>query len=374
MPLVVNAVPGQRLSFRLSGKLAEPTTARWKAATADERKLYWPILAERLLVEWKGQMLAGRGRRGKLRRAKAISRLAYQQAGLGHRGAPLLPQREESRAWRLAKVVPFSDLGRVTGFWLGGWGRILSYHHTGTAGRGIPYFDDAGRIRWRGLPGQVTGIVRDLLPTATTIALAVASAAARWARLIKAGAPAPSAPAPKATDPLRPALAPTANRTYPATDHRSLGVAFRPSQRAKDNRHRTVLIDVRKFDRSWQGDADFAIPPRGGGAEIRGRRRGFLSFLLRALGRDTAIEVPEVYLNADGGAAINDGRHRFSVLRDLGLRYVPVTVSRRQAAQVAERFGYHGPLPAGEPGAPEAKRLLSRIRRWLRIEERRLEP
>lgn len=192
MPLTVDAIPGERLRFRLDGRLAEPKTARWRAATPAQRAAYWPILAERLLVEWRGQMLAGRGRRGKLRRPRPISRVAYRQDGLGWRGPALLPQREQSRAYRLAKVAAYADLGRVTGYFAGGFGRILSYHHTGTAGRGIPWFDDAGRIHWRGLKGQVTGIVRDLMPTATTIALAVESASARWAR---SAGPAPPRPA-----------------------------------------------------------------------------------------------------------------------------------------------------------------------------------
>jgi hypothetical protein len=183
MALVVDAIPGARLRFWLSGKLAEPNTARWKAATEEQRLTYWPILADRLLVEWRGQMLAGRGRRGKVRRALAISRLIYKQEGEGHRGPGLLPRREESRAWRHARVTPYADLGRVTGYFVAGTARFLSYHHTGTSGRGIPYFDDSGRlVGWMGLRGQVTGIVRDLLPTATTIALAVSSASTRWAR------------------------------------------------------------------------------------------------------------------------------------------------------------------------------------------------
>lgn len=182
MPLTVDAIPGQRLRFRLDGALAEPKSPRWKAATPRERRRYWPLLAEALLAEWRAQMLAGMGRRGRLRRVLPISRVAYRQAGEEATGPPLLPRREQSRAYRQAKVTPYADLGRVTGYFAGGFGRILSYHHAGEAGRGIPWYDDLGRIHWRGLEGQTTGIVRDLMPTRTTIAMAVATAARRWAR------------------------------------------------------------------------------------------------------------------------------------------------------------------------------------------------
>lgn len=388
--LLVDAIPGQRLRFRLDGKLAEPNTARWKAASAEDKAKYWPILAERLLVEWRGQMLAGRGRRGKLRRAKPISRLLYKQAGEAHQGPALLPRREESRAWRHARVTPYSDLGRVTGFFVAGTARFLSYHHTGTAGRGIPYFDDSGRlIGWRGLRGQVTGVVRDLLPTATTIGLAVSSASTRWARsLPKTPAPASASvrrrratPAPLtsrpgiAADPLNPPMAPAPDRTYPASDHRSIGVAFGKSRRATDQKYRTVLVDVAKFDADWQADEGFAIPPGGGGAEIIGRRRDFARFLERAIERGTTVDVPEVYATADGLPRVEDGRHRFSLLRDMGLRHLPVAVPRADAETIAARYGYRGPLPEGRPTPPDREARLEALRElydreYLRAERR----
>jgi hypothetical protein len=184
MPMLVDVEPGKRLRFRLEGAIAEPKTARWRDATAAERLRYWPILADVLLANWRAQMLAGRGRRGKVRQARAISRLAYSQLGLESTGPGLLPQRERSRAYRLARVTPYADLGRVTGFWATSFGRVLSYHHTGQAGKGVPWFDDFGRIHWRGLPGQVTGIYRDIMPTFDTISASVIEAGSRWARLV----------------------------------------------------------------------------------------------------------------------------------------------------------------------------------------------
>lgn len=187
MPMIIDVEPGRRLRYRLSGALAEPRSARWRSATEAERLRYWPILADVLLANWRAQMLAGLGRRGRVRRARAISRLAYAQRGLESTGPGLLPQRDRSRAYRLARVTPYADLGRVTGYWAASFGRILSYHHTGTAGRGRPWFDDAGRIRWRGLPGETTGIHRDLLPTLETISASVIEAGSRWARLVGPG-------------------------------------------------------------------------------------------------------------------------------------------------------------------------------------------
>lgn len=184
MPMEVDIQPGRKIRFRLEGAIAEPKTARWRNATDAERLRYYPVLAEVLLANWRAQMLAGKGRRGRVRRARAISRLAYAQLGLESTGPGLLPQRERSRAYRLARTTPYADLGRVTGYWATSFGRILSYHHAGESGRGVPWFDDAGRVRWKGLPGQVTGIYRDILPTFDTISSSVVEAGSRWARLV----------------------------------------------------------------------------------------------------------------------------------------------------------------------------------------------
>lgn len=185
MPLTIESDPGRRLRFRLDGALATPSRSpRWRAASPRQRLRYFPVLAETLLDAWHDQMLEGRGRRGKVRSALPISRLAYRQAGLESTGPGLLPQSERSRAYRHARVTPYPDLGRVTGYFGHGTGRFLSYHHEGLSGRGRMWLDDLGRIHWAGIPGAVTGIVRDLMPTLATINAAVADAEREWAAMV----------------------------------------------------------------------------------------------------------------------------------------------------------------------------------------------
>jgi hypothetical protein len=182
MRLTVDAIPGERLRWRLEGSGITPAGDRWADATAAQRARYWPILAAELLSAWRAQMLQGIGRRGRLRKVLPISRQMMRQEGLPSDGPPLLPRMEGSRAYRLARTTPYADLGRVTGFFGGGWGRILSYHHEGVAGRGIPIWSDDGSrlVGWMGLRGKVTGIVRDLMPTKATADEAVSAARRRW--------------------------------------------------------------------------------------------------------------------------------------------------------------------------------------------------
>lgn len=44
-----------------------------------------------------------------------------------------------------------------------------------------------------------------------------------------------------------------------------------------------------------------------------------------------SIEVPEVYVDQDGIASFTNGRHRFAYMRDIGLKRIPVAMSRESA-------------------------------------------
>lgn len=186
MRLTVDAIPGERLRWRLDGPGIVPEGPRWDRATPAQRARFWPILAAQLLDGWRAQMLAGLGRRGRLKAVRPISRLLLVQAGEESTGPPLLPRRERSRAYRLARTTAYADLGRVTGYFAAGWGRVLSYHHAGVAGKGIPVWSDGpgGRLLgWRGIRGAVSGVVRDLMPTRATVDAAVMAARREWAEL-----------------------------------------------------------------------------------------------------------------------------------------------------------------------------------------------
>ncbi len=114
------------------------------------------------------------------------------------------------------------------------------------------------------------------------------------------------------------------------------GVKFEPDPGSIDRRrYATVVADVGKLDKGWADDKGFYIPAGGGGAEIAGRRAGVEDFLKEG----KPVHQPRVALGPDGRPVFNDGRHRFSVLRDKGHGRVPVTVPRGQAAEFERRFG-----------------------------------
>lgn len=97
-----------------------------------------------------------------------------------------------------------------------------------------------------------------------------------------------------------------------------------------------VMVDPQKLDAAWRAsNPDEYIPPGGGGAEIGGRREDFAQFLRKG----KTIQSPRVYVGPDGEVSFEDGRHRFSLLRDLGVNRVAITVPRDQAAKVRKEMG-----------------------------------
>lgn len=87
-----------------------------------------------------------------------------------------------------------------------------------------------------------------------------------------------------------------------------------------------IHVDTDKLDRDWSKEKDFYIP-RGGPSAISDRRERFQKWL--ADNPNTPVEAPFVswndYLKS---VAFSDGRHRFSVLRDMGYPAVGVTIAR----------------------------------------------
>lgn len=111
-------------------------------------------------------------------------------------------------------------------------------------------------------------------------------------------------------------------------------IKFTPSQRAKDQGYRTVWVDVAKLDAAFQLDRGYAIGAGGVGA-IPGRLAGFRDFLASG----TPIEQSEVIVDVDGTISFLNGRHRFAVLRDLGVRQVPVSVLSSSVELTRQLFG-----------------------------------
>lgn len=95
-----------------------------------------------------------------------------------------------------------------------------------------------------------------------------------------------------------------------------------------------VEIDVAKLDASWRKD-DAYIGPNGAGG-IRTRYPDFGTWFQA---RSEAVEMPEVSIGGFGEAVFVNGRHRFSWLRDHGVRRMPVIVPVDQVAAFRKRFG-----------------------------------
>jgi hypothetical protein len=138
----------------------------------------------------------------------------------------------------------------------------------------------------------------------------------------------------------------------------SLAVQGRPL--APDAIGGTYWVDVAALNAAWRADAaSYYIshdPPQGtydGGdqaPEIAGRRARFLEWL-RGFGTRDAMEASMVSYTRYG-VDFTDGRHRFSVLRDLGIDRVPVTVLADDEEKLQEFLARFG------ADAPAAGRLL----------------
>jgi hypothetical protein len=118
-----------------------------------------------------------------------------------------------------------------------------------------------------------------------------------------------------------------------------LGVKFTPAygDRGKTT---TVVVDVERLNAELRKDVGFHVGPGGVGPSAKpGAYQGFREFLDRARKQGIAIEQARIVLDAEGRPSIDNGRHRFAVLRDLGVKAIPVSVPRSQAAKFRRMFG-----------------------------------
>jgi hypothetical protein len=106
-----------------------------------------------------------------------------------------------------------------------------------------------------------------------------------------------------------------------------------------------VVVDVAKLDEAWQqNERGLYIPEGGGGPEseggYQGRRREVQQFL-----RDNNTLQASAVQMIGNGVQFADGRHRFSVLRDMGVEALPVSVPAEDAERVQAVVGYEGRPP-----------------------------
>ncbi len=97
-----------------------------------------------------------------------------------------------------------------------------------------------------------------------------------------------------------------------------------------------VNIDVQKMNEGFRKNKDQFIDADGKGG-IGNRYDRFKDFLKTG----KAIEMPEVALDTYGQGAVQfvNGRHRFSVMRDKGIKTIPVAVIKKDAEEFKRLFG-----------------------------------
>lgn len=112
--------------------------------------------------------------------------------------------------------------------------------------------------------------------------------------------------------------------------------------RAKHREDVVINVKVPEFDKEWAKDSGFYVG-KGGAGEIKGRIRGFKDFLEngrfdpRTQGYEKVpVEMPEVSITEDGQVNFTNGRHRFSVFRDMGRETMPVSMSKESAERAKE--------------------------------------
>lgn len=105
----------------------------------------------------------------------------------------------------------------------------------------------------------------------------------------------------------------------------------------------TVVADSKRLEAELAKAPSSYIPPGGVGSteEITpGRLARFREFLKTG----KPVEQPDAVWADSGMVALNDGRHRTRVLIDSGLKTIPLTVHKRDAAKVEEAVGRQGLL------------------------------
>jgi hypothetical protein len=129
---------------------------------------------------------------------------------------------------------------------------------------------------------------------------------------------------------------------------------------------RTIPVTINRIDKKSGGELvnvnpssfDEAFSKTGwqyvgekGKDGISGRYEKFENYLKDA----KSIEASNVSVNKDGGIVFGDGRHRYAVLRDMGLDELPIVMDK-ESIKNAKKFGYLADSPKN-PTAPRQEAL-----------------
>lgn len=100
--------------------------------------------------------------------------------------------------------------------------------------------------------------------------------------------------------------------------------------------HKLVLLDVKTLDDLFKKDGLSHIKPQGANA-LNNRYNEFCDYL-RSGKKIYATRVTFNEFNGELSASISNGRHRFAVLRDMGMEKMPVALSK-DSIEVAKKHG-----------------------------------
>jgi hypothetical protein len=114
----------------------------------------------------------------------------------------------------------------------------------------------------------------------------------------------------------------------------------------KDRGKPTAWVQVSTVNRSWKRagkNVTYIEPGNKGGSQAKRTR---IMKGLKAQKKVASLKMSTVKLNDDGNIEFVDGRHRFALLRDLGVTQVPVVLDESDATEFARSFGIErkGPL------------------------------
>jgi hypothetical protein len=110
-----------------------------------------------------------------------------------------------------------------------------------------------------------------------------------------------------------------------------------------------VNVDVAAFDAAFAKDQGFYIPPNGVENRIGNRYETFQDYLTK----NDSMRPSYAFVGEDGRVGFTDGRHRWSVLRDMGVKNIPVMMNLDSALQ-AVKFG----LATQAPVLPDPSSVL----------------
>jgi hypothetical protein len=100
--------------------------------------------------------------------------------------------------------------------------------------------------------------------------------------------------------------------------------------------YKLVGLHVQRFDAAWSRETELYIGP--GGMEDSGLAWRYNEFK-KWLAEHNHMTVSRVSVIDDGQVGFTDGRHRFAVLRDYGLRIIPAVMDP-ESIENAQRYGY----------------------------------